>query len=148
MSTPDTLPGVGGTLYRATGRVTDYESGHDDFGILRTDVSVHFTEYRIERETKKGWWVTEKMFGWSYPRNEVFVLKPGTGTNPGKRLCYPTKEQALYSLHRRTRMRVYILKRQLRNAGLILDKLKELDGKPPEAPTHSKPSRLDLLPPG
>lgn len=75
--------------------------------------------YKILRETKCGYWV--HIISPYILKDEKWVSKAGK-----KRLCYPTKIEALTSLYHRRKMHIKILNNQIKQSGDILNSCKKL----------------------
>lgn len=69
--------------------------------------TIQLTEYKLVKETPKGYWITQEGFYTGFSKNH-WVSKTGR-----KRHAYPTKEEAMVSFVIRTRRRRAILQNQL-----------------------------------
>lgn len=79
------------------------------------------TDYKVVKETPCGYWVRDVSLGYlegfekENQKNEKWVSKTGR-----KRLCYPTKKEALESLIYRRRRYIKILNAQLSKSHKII----------------------------
>lgn len=81
----------------------NYASSADDstFSFF-PNVNIILQEYEIEKETEKGFWIDAR-----HGKNK-WVSKKGK-----KRFAYPTKEQALENLKKRTERRIKLLQNEI-----------------------------------
>ena len=95
---------IGTILYRYDG--TSY--------ISTSGINLALSQYRILRETKCGYWVT---IVHPYTDSiEKWVSKAGK-----KRLCYPTKMEAVTNLYHRRKRHLKILQAQIKQSQQIMD---------------------------
>lgn len=96
---------------------------------LPSTVRIELIEFESVKETRGGYWIIEESLLKYYEQKRsyakpVFVLKQSR-----KRYAYPTKEEAFKSFEIRSGRRVSYLKRDLNNAEIILNKIKEFHDK-------------------
>ncbi|MCP4371994.1 MAG: hypothetical protein GY797_28330 [Deltaproteobacteria bacterium] len=87
--------------------------------VFSTTISdeISFTEYDIVKRTSKGYWVKENIFD----SDMVWVSDYAK-----KRLCYPTKEEAVNNLYYRRLRYKRILNARLKTTDIIIRKCEEL----------------------
>jgi len=83
---------------------------------------IHISEFIVIKKTECGYWV--KQVNTYSSEKEKWVSKTGK-----KRLCYPTKKEALKNLYHRRLIYVGLLKRHIENSNTILNKIKVEMGK-------------------
>jgi len=82
---------------------------------------IELREYRLIRETPKGYWIG---FGGRF--GSVFDWKKWVSKTAKKRFAYPTKEEAMQNYIKRTEMRIRILKSQLEESQYGLQNAKSM----------------------
>ena len=93
-----------------------YRYYSQDDGILM-DTHIVLDEYILKRETPAGYWI-----GWKYT-DKPYKWIPKVSK---KRFAYPTKEEALTNLIKRTQFRKRILNAQLRTCELVIEKANKI----------------------
>jgi hypothetical protein len=76
---------------------------------------IQLSEYALKEETEKGYWIGHVGFG---------KWKKWIPRQSKKRFAYPTKEEAMLNLKKRTEKRIEILKHQLKWCEVGLSKVK------------------------
>lgn len=86
---------------------------------------LYLREFETVKETTCGYWVKEYLYGYiGEDEKSRFVLKSGK-----KRLCYPTKEEALKSYMKRKERQILIQTNQINKAKRMLDIAKKMENK-------------------
>lgn len=114
------------TFYRYD--VIEY-AAHDIDGELTTpnfpNPTIILRTFELVKETPKGYWICHGFL------DKLHGDKKWVSKTSRKRYAYPTKEQALINLRKRTERKIKILDRQLRFAKITLSKSFEVDKRIP-----------------
>ena len=90
-----------------------YMDEFDNFHRGESIVNIHLSEYKVEKETPKGYWIRED-FGWTSCTHKKWISKK-------TKFCWPTKEGALNSFVLRKKSQIRILEAQLRSAKVAMN---------------------------
>jgi len=98
-----------------------YRAVAEDRGYEYIHIQIRFYEFVSVKETPKGHWIVKRSY---YGSSKRWISNTSK-----KRYAYPTKEEALYGLIKRTERRLDILNYQVKRSKAALSSAMELKQK-------------------
>lgn len=105
-------------FYRVTfASVASLDQFGDFVKPLFPNIQIYFSEYKLVRETAKGWWISHS----GYDNGKFWVSKTAR-----KRYAYPSKDEALSAFIKRQERRVSILNAHVTKCNIAISIAQEL----------------------